>query len=143
MPTSFWVMGSSKRRPISRLMAKYVYSGLVTAWRLAAWPTRRSLSLVKATIEGVVRPPSAFSMTLGDAPSMTATQELVVPRSMPMTFAIICPSDQATATWPPPKERPPVRPREIAGGKCENPYRDGGYIGARYPCRKAIGTGFG
>ena len=30
MPMSFWVMGSSKRRPISRLMAKKVNSGLVT-----------------------------------------------------------------------------------------------------------------
>ena len=70
-------------------MAKNVYSGLVTACRFAAWPTSRSLSLVNATIEGVVRPPSAFSMTLGEAPSMTATQELVVPRSMPMTFPIV------------------------------------------------------
>ena len=39
-------------------------------------------------MEGVVRAPSAFSITLGDEPSMTATQELVVPRSMPMTFAM-------------------------------------------------------
>src|SRR5262245_51214109 len=66
-----------------------VRSGLVTAWRFAGWPTRRSPSSVKATIEGVVRMPSAFSMTLGVEPSMTATQELVVPRSMPMTFAIV------------------------------------------------------
>src|SRR5207248_11549755 len=28
-------------------------------------------------------------MTLGLAPSMTATQELVVPRSMPITFALV------------------------------------------------------
>src|SRR6201988_3070211 len=68
--------------------AKKVRSGLVTAWRLAGWPTRRSPSSVKATIEGVVRMPSAFSITLGFLPSMTATHELVVPRSMPMTFAI-------------------------------------------------------
>jgi hypothetical protein len=65
-----------------------VFSGLVTAWRLAGWPTRRSPSSVKATIDGVVRAPSAFSMTLGVDPSMTATQELVVPRSMPMTLAM-------------------------------------------------------
>ncbi len=83
---SFLVMGSSKVRPIRRLMAKNVRSGLVTAWRLAGWPTSRSPSSVKATIEGVVRAPSAFSMTFGVAPSMTATQELVVPRSMPMTL---------------------------------------------------------
>jgi heat shock protein HtpX len=61
-----------------------VLSGLVTAWRLAGWPIRRSPSLVKATIDGVVRAPSEFSMTLGLPPSMTATQELVVPRSIPM-----------------------------------------------------------
>src|SRR5215207_2257135 len=69
-------------------MAKIVRFGFVTAWRLAGWPTRRSPSAVKATIEGVVRPPSEFSITLGVLPSMTATQELVVPRSIPMTFAI-------------------------------------------------------
>ena len=34
-----------------------VLSGLVTAWRLAGWPTSRSPSSVKATIEGVVRMP--------------------------------------------------------------------------------------
>src|SRR6478672_150298 len=32
--------------------------------------------------------PSAFSITLGFFPSMTATQEFVVPRSIPITFAI-------------------------------------------------------
>src|SRR3954470_10193251 len=83
---SFLVMGSSKVRPIRRLIAKKVRSGLVTAWRLAGWPTRRSPSSVKATIDGVVRAPSAFSMTLGCVPSITATQELVVPRSIPITL---------------------------------------------------------
>jgi len=39
---------------ISRLIAKNVFSGLVTAWRFAAWPTRRSPDSVNATIEGVV-----------------------------------------------------------------------------------------
>src|SRR4029079_18184362 len=65
-------------------MAKKVFSGLVTAWRLAGCPTRREPSSRMATTEGVVRAPSAFSITLGDLPSMIATQELVVPRSMPM-----------------------------------------------------------
>src|SRR5690349_6290195 len=41
-----------------------------------------------ATIEGVVRAPSEFSMTLGCPPSMMATQLFVVPRSMPMIFAM-------------------------------------------------------
>src|SRR5262249_11002881 len=66
-----------------------VFSGLVTAWRLAGWPTRRSPSSVNATIEGVVRMPSAFSMTFGVLPSMTATHEFVVPRSMPMTLPMV------------------------------------------------------
>src|SRR6476646_4675055 len=74
-----------------RFTAKTVLSGLVTAWRLAGWPTSRSPSLVKATIEGVVRAPSAFSMTLGLPPSITATQLLVVPRSIPITLAIDVP----------------------------------------------------
>src|SRR5690606_23179302 len=88
---SFLVNGSSNRRPISRLIAKSVLSGLVTAWRLAGWPISRSPSLVKATIDGVVRAPSAFSMTLGLPPSITAMHELVVPRSIPITLAIITP----------------------------------------------------
>jgi hypothetical protein len=35
----------------------------------------------------VVRAPSAFSMTFGSDPSMTAMQELVVPRSIPIVLA--------------------------------------------------------
>jgi hypothetical protein len=30
--------------------------------------------------------PSEFSMTLGNVPSITATHELVVPKSIPITF---------------------------------------------------------
>lgn len=40
---------------------------------------------MKATTDGVVLTPSAFSITLGVEPSIKATQELVVPRSMPIT----------------------------------------------------------
>src|SRR5579863_7860194 len=79
---------SSNLRPMRRLIANRVFCGLVTAWRLAGWPTITSLSLVKATIEGVVRSPSLFSITRGLPPSMMATHELVVPRSMPITFAM-------------------------------------------------------
>ena len=79
---------SSKRRPIRRLTANRVLLGLVTAWRLADWPTRISSSFVKATMDGVVRSPSLFSMTRGLSPSMMATHELVVPRSMPMILAM-------------------------------------------------------
>src|SRR5690606_28053341 len=79
---------SSARRPIRRLTAKMVFSALVTACRLAGWRTSRSSS-VKATIDGVVRAPSAFSITRGWLPSMMATQLLVVPRSIPMTLAML------------------------------------------------------
>lgn len=52
---------------------------------LAGVPTSLSPSAVKATTDGVVLDPSAFSNTLGVLPSITATQEFVVPRSMPQT----------------------------------------------------------
>jgi hypothetical protein len=44
---------------------------------------------VNATTDGVVRLPSALAMTTGCPASMTATQEFVVPKSMPTTFAIV------------------------------------------------------
>src|SRR5258705_9171823 len=78
---------SASLRPMKRLMEKTVFSGLVTAWRLATAPTRRSPPGVKATTDGVVRAPSAFSMTFGSEPSITAIQELVVPRSIPIVLA--------------------------------------------------------
>ena len=71
---------------MKRLIEKIVRSGLTTAWRLATVPTRRSSLSVNATTEGVVRPPSLFSRTVGSPPSMTAKHELVVPRSIPMVL---------------------------------------------------------
>src|SRR5918992_4430198 len=79
---------SASLRPMKRFTEKTVFSGLVTAWRLATVPTRRSPPWVKATTDGVVRAPSAFSTTVGSPPSRTAMHELVVPRSIPMVFAI-------------------------------------------------------
>src|SRR5277367_515874 len=73
---------------MKRLTEKIVFFELVTAWRLAAWPTSRSPLLVKATMDGVVRAPSEFSRTTGSPFSMMAMQELVVPKSMPRIFAI-------------------------------------------------------
>src|SRR5437762_5165721 len=73
---------------MKRLMEKMVFSGLVIAWRLATWPTRRSPDLAKATTDGVIRPPSELVMTCGSPASMAATTELVVPRSMPMILPI-------------------------------------------------------
>src|SRR5215203_5079478 len=74
---------------MKRLIEKIVFSGFITACRLATVPTRRSPESVKATTDGVVRPPSAFSRTVGSPPSSTATHELVVPRSIP----IVLPTD--------------------------------------------------
>src|ERR1700747_1365504 len=81
---------SASLRPMKRLIEKTVFCGLVTAWRLATVPTSRSPPLVNATTDGVVRPPSAFSITVGSPPSSTAIHELVVPRSIPIVFAICC-----------------------------------------------------
>ena len=81
---SFFVASSSNHLPISLLVAKNVFSGFVTACLFAATPTSLYPSFVKATTEGVVLIPSAFSITFGADPSITATHEFVVPRSIPM-----------------------------------------------------------
>src|ERR1700733_5629745 len=65
-----------------------VFAGLVIAWRFATWPTSRSPLFVKPTTDGVVRPPSSLGITLGSPPSITATTEFVVPKSIPIIFAI-------------------------------------------------------
>src|SRR4051794_1566642 len=72
---------------MNRLIENTVFSGFMTAWRLATVPTSRSSESVNATTDGVVRPPSAFSRTVASPPSITATQEFVVPRSIPIVFA--------------------------------------------------------
>src|SRR6185312_7659750 len=54
----------------------------------ATWPTNRSPPLVNATTDGVVLFPSALGIATGAPPSTTDTQELVVPRSIPITLAI-------------------------------------------------------
>src|SRR5262245_49886987 len=66
---------------------------LVTACRFAASPTNRSPVLENATTDGVTRRPSEFSRTSGSPPSITAMHELVVPKSIPITFAIKLVSD--------------------------------------------------
>src|SRR4051812_8595202 len=71
-----------------RLTDRIVRSTLVTAWRLATSPTSTSPFFANATIDGVVREPSAFAMTVGSPPSRTLTTELVVPRSMPTARAM-------------------------------------------------------
>ena len=76
-------------RPMKRLIEKTVLSGLVTACRFAGAPTSRWPSFVNATTDGVVRPPSAFGITVGSPPSRTAMHEFVVPRSIPIVFAML------------------------------------------------------
>src|SRR5580700_10260823 len=73
---------------MNRLIEETVFCELVTACRFAACPIKRSPLFANATIEGVVRAPSEFSMTTGSPPSITAMQELVVPRSIPRILAI-------------------------------------------------------
>src|SRR6185312_8395369 len=120
-----------------RLTAKMVFSGLVTAWRLAGCPTSRSPSSVNATMEGVVRMPSAFSMTFGVLPSMTATHELVVPRSMPMTLPMCGPLNCGrpagpcsartgiSAAHPPTPQSSPLDSLSAAGMRLNRSYRRG------------------
>ena len=85
---SFFTSESSNLLPISLLTAYTVFSELVMAYRLAICPTSLSPLSVKATTDGVVRLPSWFAMTVGSPPSMTATQEFVVPKSIPMILLI-------------------------------------------------------
>src|SRR3954452_3400211 len=100
-----------------------VRRGLVIACRLAGSPTKRSPLSVKATTLGVRRLPSWLGMTLTSPPSITATTELVVPRSMPMIFSV------ATVDAPLSRQgRPPVRdasdrqPGPAASDRKEQPY---------------------
>ncbi len=94
----FFTSSDSNLRPIRRFTAKTVASGLVIACRLAICPTSRSPASVKPTIEGVVRLPSELGITIGSPPSITATQLLVVPRSMPMTLGMWRDSPQSGCT---------------------------------------------
>ena len=66
-----------------------VFSGFVTACLFAGCPINFSLSSVKATTEGVVLAPSAFYSTLACVPSIIATQEFVVPKSIPIILLIV------------------------------------------------------
>src|SRR5215204_4841389 len=81
-------MSTFQSVPMWRLTDRMVRSTFVTAWRLATSPTSTSPFFANATIEGVVREPSALAMTVGSPPSRTLTTELVVPRSMPTARAM-------------------------------------------------------
>src|SRR5688572_5262158 len=116
---------------MKRLMEKTVFSGLVTAWRLATVPTRRSPPLVKATTDGVVRPPSAFSMTVGSPPSRTAMHEFVVPRSMPMVLAMCGGSPSASSICAKSQRRYSRSSRRSQGLRAERPEPAGQVVGQR------------
>jgi hypothetical protein len=73
---------------VSEILAHLADSELVIAWRFAGSPTLRSPLSRNATIEGVVLLPSLLGITTGSLPSITATQLLVVPRSIPIIFPI-------------------------------------------------------
>src|SRR5438045_7635207 len=81
---------------MKRLMEKIVFVGLVTCWCLATCPMRRSPFSVNATTDGVRRLPCELMRTLGWSPSMMATTLLVVPRSIPMIFAMVFDSYDST-----------------------------------------------
>jgi hypothetical protein len=74
---------------MNRLIEKIVFVGLVIAWRLAGSPTFRSPLSVNATTDGVVLLPSLLGITTGSFPSITATHEFVVPKSIPIIFPMM------------------------------------------------------
>src|SRR6266436_985966 len=88
---------------MNRLIEYTVFSGLVTACRFATCPTRRSSVFVIATTDGVVRPPSWLGITTGSPPCITATTELVVPKSIPiiLLIAAIPPAGSRCTLCPP------------------------------------------
>ena len=93
---------------MNRLIEKTVLSGFVIAWRFATCPTRISPSFVKPTTDGVRRLPSWFAITAGSPLSTTATTEFVVPRSIPITFAMsmFSPFARLVRTGPRPASAP-------------------------------------
>src|SRR5437762_605586 len=94
---AFLTCGEFHFLPIKRLAAYTVFSALVMAWRFAMCPTSRLPASVTATTLGVVLYPPRFGMTTGVSPSKMATQEFVVPRSMPITRSILSPSHHQAA----------------------------------------------
>jgi len=74
---------------MNRLIEKTVFSGLVIALSLGDL-SHEDLALLREPTNRRREPgcPPVFAMTVGLPPSTTETTEFVVPRSIPMTFAI-------------------------------------------------------
>ena len=71
-----------------------------------------NIPFVKAMTDGVVLEPSAFSITFGFLPSIIATHEFVVPKSIPITgpltpsdLNLLCSSQEEQATFYKRKEK--------------------------------------
>ena len=77
--------------PINLFTEFIVFWGFVIACLFAGSPTFLSPlpSSRKATIDGVVLFPSLLGITTGSLPSITETQEFVVPKSIPIILLII------------------------------------------------------
>src|SRR5437879_800111 len=80
-------------------------------------------------MDGVVLTPSEFSITFVSPPSMTATHELVVPKSIPMTFAMTALSSLGRSFRPQRRRADPLK----YGYLPEKPGQDRGYIGPIAP----------
>src|SRR5215216_6976005 len=124
---------SSNLRPMNRLIEKIVFCGFVTCWRLAGGPTSRWPSFVNATTDGVVRPPSAFGMTVGSPPSSTAMHELVVPRSIPIVLAIVTGSSVGR-DWSLRKSKSPYSISGSGPSPAAEPIQERG-LGDEHPCQ--------
>src|SRR4051794_31189427 len=118
---------------MKRLIEKTVLVGLVTAWRFATVPTSRSPPCVNATTDGVVRPPSAFSITVGSPPSRTAMQLLVVPRSMP----IVLPMGVVSLQLP---VRGEMKSKRECSRSCANPRESLHAARRAHPAQRATGA---
>src|SRR3989338_632032 len=90
-------MASLYRRPINRLTLYTVFLGFKINCRLAISPTK---FFTGSTTEGIKFRPSAVGITLGFPPSITATAELVVPRSIPIILLIFTCLLYLLELWP-------------------------------------------
>ena len=84
---TFWI----KSLPVSWLEYRLVFDRLLWMQQLMVWFSYLHISVRNHDWSSNYRHlPSAFSMTFGLFPSMIATQELVVPRSIPTTLYETC-----------------------------------------------------